>query len=58
MQESRPMSWPTILSGVCGAAMLALGLDILFPLGAAVSAVCDLTGVALVVLFVGLTDGI
>jgi hypothetical protein len=38
--------------------MLALGLEILFPLGAAVSAVCDLTGVSLVVLFVGMTEGI
>ncbi len=52
------MSWSTILSGVCGAAMLALGVDIVLPLGVAASAVCDATGVALVVLFVGMTDGI
>jgi hypothetical protein len=55
--ESLTMAWPVVLSGLGGATMLALGLDFVMPLGAAVSAVCDLMGVALVVYFVGLLDG-
>jgi hypothetical protein len=51
------MTWPVVLSGLGGATMLALGLDFVLPLGSALSAVCDLTGVALVVYFVGLLDG-
>jgi len=52
------MTRSAILSGLFGAAMLALGLDVVAPLGAAASAVCDVTGVALVVFFVGSMDGI
>jgi hypothetical protein len=55
--ESLKMTWPVVLSGLGGATMLALGLDFVLPLGSALSAVCDLTGVALVVYFVGLLDG-
>ena len=47
-----------ILSGVCGAAMLAMGLDLVAPLGVAASGVRDAAGVALVVFFVGSMDGI
>jgi hypothetical protein len=52
------MTRAVILSGLCGAAMLAMGLDLVAPLGVAASAVCDVTGVALVVFFVGSMDGI
>jgi len=47
-----------ILSGVCDAAMLAMGLDLVAPLGVAASGVRDAAGVALVVFFVGSMDGI
>jgi hypothetical protein len=55
--ESLTMTWPVVWSGLGGATMLALGLDFVLPLGSALSTVCDLTGVALVVYFVGLLDG-
>jgi hypothetical protein len=51
------MTWPVVWSGLGGAAMLALGLDFVLPLDNALSTVCDLAGVALVVYFVGLLDG-
>jgi hypothetical protein len=52
------MTWIVILIGLGGAAMIALGLDVWLPLGGAVSAILDLVGVALVVHFVALMDGI
>ena len=45
------------LSGVCGAAFLALGIDLELPLGATLSGLCDLIGLASAVLLVGLMDG-
>ena len=52
-----PMSWPVIMSGVTCVAMLALGFNLVLPLGSALEAVCLLTGVASAVVFFGLADG-
>ena len=52
------MTPSAILKRKIGAAMLALGLGVMAPLGVAASAVCDAAGVALVVFFVGSMDGI
>ena len=45
------------LSGACGAALLALGFNLVLPLDATVSGLCNLVGAASAVLFVGLMDG-
>jgi hypothetical protein len=46
-----------ILSGVASAAMLALGFNLLLPLGSGPETVCVLTGVASAMVFFGLMDG-
>ncbi len=51
------MSWPVIMSGVTCVAMLALGFNLLLPLGSGLEAVCLLTGVASAMVFFGLVDG-
>jgi hypothetical protein len=51
------MSWPVIVSGVTCVAMLALGFNLLIPLGGGLETVCDLAAVASGVLFFGLVDG-
>ena len=51
------MSWPVIMSGITCAAMLALGFNLLVPLGSGLEAVCLLTGVASAMVFLGLVDG-
>ena len=51
------MSWPVIMSGVTCVAMLALGFNLLLPLGCGLEAVCLLTGVASAVVFFGLAEG-
>ena len=52
-----PMSWPVILSGVVCVAMLALGFNLLLPLGSGLEAVCVLIAVASAMVFFGLSDG-
>ena len=51
------MNWPVILSGVVCVAMLALGFNLLLPLGSGLEAVCDLAAVAFGVVFFGLVEG-
>lgn len=46
-----------ILSGLGGAALIALGSDMVFPLGSAVGGVCELAGIASAMVFFGLMDG-
>ena len=52
-----PMNWPVILSGLVSVAMLALGFNLLLPLGSGLEPVCVLTGVASAMVFFGLVDG-
>jgi hypothetical protein len=51
------MSWVAIVTGIAGAAMLAFGSNMVTPLGVGISSVCDLAGVASVMVFLGLMDG-
>ena len=51
-----PMSWPVILSGVVFVAMLALGFNLLLPLGSGFETVCVLIGVVSAMIFFGLVD--
>jgi hypothetical protein len=51
------MNWPVIMSGVTCAAMLALGLNLLVPLGSGLETLCLLIGVASAMVFLGLVDG-
>jgi hypothetical protein len=51
------MRWAVILSGIGAAAMLALGFNIILPLGGAADTLCDLAGVASAVVFLGLAEG-
>jgi hypothetical protein len=50
------MSWPVILSGVVFVAMLALGFNLLLPLGSGFETVCVLIGVVSAMIFFGLVD--
>jgi hypothetical protein len=52
-----PMNWPVILSGVVSVAALALGFNLLLPLGSGLEPVCVLTGVASAMVFFGLVEG-
>jgi hypothetical protein len=52
-----PMSWPVFLSGVVSVTMLALGFNLLLPLGSGLETVCVLTGVASATVFFGLVEG-
>jgi hypothetical protein len=52
------MSWPVILSGVVCVAMLALGFNLLLPLGSGLETVCVLTGVASAIVFFGLVEDV
>jgi len=51
------MSWPGIWSGVLCVAMLALGFNLLLPLGSGLETVCVFIAVASAVVFFGLVDG-
>ena len=51
------MNWPVILSGVVSVAALALGFNLLLPLGSGFEPVCILTGVASAMVFFGLVEG-
>jgi hypothetical protein len=50
------MSWPVILSGVVCVTMLALGFNLLLPLGSGFDAVCILIAVASAIALFGLVD--
>ena len=50
------MGWPVILSGVLCVAMLALGFNLLLPLGSGLETVCVLLGIASAMVFFGLVD--
>ena len=51
------MSWPVILSGVICVTMLAMGFNLLLPLGSSLETVCVLIAVASAIVFFGLMDG-
>jgi len=51
-----PMSWTLVISGLAGAAMLALGSGFVWPMGTALGGICDLVGVASTVVFFGLAE--
>ena len=51
------MSWPVILSGVVCVATLAMGFNLLLPLGSGLETVCVLIAVASAIVFFGLVDG-
>lgn len=46
-----------IVSGSLAAALLALGFNMVAPLGGGLDTLCDLAGVASGMLFIGLADG-
>jgi hypothetical protein len=50
------MSWPVILSGVVCVTMLALGFNLLLPLGSGLETVCVLIAVASAMVFFGFVD--
>ena len=50
------MSWSLMISGLVGAAMLALGSGFVWPMGASFGGICDLVGVASTVVFLGLAE--
>lgn len=51
------MRWSLVVSGMIGAAMLALGSDLVVPMSATVSGLCDLGGIASAIAFIGLAEG-
>lgn len=51
------MRWALVLSGMGAAAMLALGFNMILPLGGVADSVCDLAGVASAMVFLGLAEG-
>ena len=51
------MGWVTILSGLCSVTMLALGLDLIVPLGRAGDSLCGLAAVGPAIVFLGLVEG-
>ena len=51
------MSLSLIVSGLGCAAMLALGSELILPVGTAVGGLCDLVGVASGMVFFGLAEG-
>ena len=50
------MSWPVILSGAVCVATLAMGFNLLLPLGSGLETVCVLIAVASAIVFFGLVD--
>ena len=51
------MSWRVILSAVVCVTMLAMGFNLLLPLGSGLETVCVLIAVASAIVFFGLLDG-
>lgn len=54
---SAAMNWVSMLTGIGGAALLAVGCDMIIPIGSSVGGAFDLAGVASVMVFLGLMDG-
>jgi hypothetical protein len=46
-----------LLSGVVGASLLAVGSNLIIPIGVEIGSLMDLAGVASIMLFLGLADG-
>lgn len=51
------MTWVLIVTGLGGAAMLALGCDLIVPLGEGIGGLCVLIGITSTTMFCGLMDG-
>jgi hypothetical protein len=51
------MSWVAILTGIGGAAMLVFGCNMVVPISSGIGGLCDLAGIASVMVFFGLMDG-
>ncbi len=51
------MKWALILTGIGAATMLALGSNMILPLGRVADTFCDLAGVASAIVFLGLAEG-
>ena len=51
------MSWPMVVTGLGGPGMLAIGSGLIWPMTAALGGVCDLIGIASIVVFLGLAEG-
>ncbi|MGA2795391.1 MAG: hypothetical protein ABSE69_18090 [Roseiarcus sp.] len=51
------MSWILIVTGLVGAALLALGCDLIVPLGSGIGGLFALGGIASAMVFIGLIDG-
>jgi hypothetical protein len=51
------MSWLLIVTGLGGAALLALGCDLIVPLSSGIGGLFALGGIASVMVFLGLMDG-
>lgn len=47
----------TLAAGVAGATMIAVGSDLIVPIGAQIGGLLDISGIASLMLFLGLTDG-
>jgi hypothetical protein len=47
----------TVLSGVGGTCLIALGSNLVIPIGSALGGVCDLAGIVSMMMFFGLIDG-
>jgi hypothetical protein len=54
---SAAMNWVAMLTGIGGAALLAVGCNMIVPIGSEVGGAFDLAGVASVMVFLGLMDG-
>jgi hypothetical protein len=52
-----PMSWIVIATGLGGAALLAMGSDMIIPIGYSVGGLLDLAGVASMMVSFSLADG-
>lgn len=50
------MYWSLIISGLAGAALLAVGSGFILPMGAMTGGLCDLVGVASIMVFFGLSE--
>jgi hypothetical protein len=46
-----------VLIAVSGTALIAIGSNLIVPVGNAIGGVCDLAGIVSMMVFLGLTDG-
>jgi hypothetical protein len=51
------MSWLAMAAGIGGAAILVFGCNMVVPISSGVGGLCDLAGIASVMVFLGLMDG-